>query len=311
MNTLKVLLASALMMLASLPGCGLVPQTIEEGGTVIYDHDDRIDYPQINDRHVMLAAQATVSVWNDWQVEMSDDSPLVNLRTRTYGTTYRLHPSERFYNQPIGAGCSGFLVGPDVVVTAGHCINKTNYKSKLIVFQYRTSRVPRPSNQPDQILKYQVYRVKEIIARRLESGYDYAVLRLDRVAHVIPMTIAKSDPSMGTELYVLGHPTGLPLKYTPGGEVLDTREGRPTFTANVDTYGGNSGSPVLNRHHEVVGILVRGATDFVLVDGYYRSNRLRTRGSTGEFITKVSVWSKYIPALKSIEDDDHGAGLVE
>ena len=38
------------------------------------------------------------------------------------------------------------------------------------------------------------------------------------------------------------------------------------FRANLDTYGGNSGSPVFNSDtHQIEGLLVRGETDFVML----------------------------------------------
>ncbi len=47
---------------------------------------------------------------------------------------------------------------------------------------------------------------------------------------------------------------------------------REFFVANLDTYGGNSGSPVVDaRTYVVEGILVRGEDDFVQNDGCYVS----------------------------------------
>ena len=46
------------------------------------------------------------------------------------------------------------------------------------------------------------------------------------------------------------------------------------FVCNLDTYGGNSGSPVFNSStHELEGILVRGETDFIVTEnGCRKSN---------------------------------------
>ncbi|MCP4151268.1 MAG: trypsin-like peptidase domain-containing protein, partial [bacterium] len=61
----------------------------------------------------------------------------------------------------------------------------------------------------------------------------------------------------GEPVYVIGHPVGLPLKYSPGAKVSDTRAAY--FSADLDIYSCNSGSPVFNStDHTVVGIVVRG-----------------------------------------------------
>jgi hypothetical protein len=70
--------------------------------------------------------------------------------------------------------------------------------------------------------------------------------------------VAKGQP-----LFVIGHPNGLPTKFADGAQVRGNAH-KDFFVANLDTYGGNSGSPVFNAVSlEVEGILVRGENDFV------------------------------------------------
>mgnify|MGYP000991441954 CR=1 FL=1 len=46
--------------------------------------------------------------------------------------------SERFYAQPTSANCSGFLVGKNKLVTAGHCVKtKKDCKENYWVFGYK------------------------------------------------------------------------------------------------------------------------------------------------------------------------------
>ncbi len=69
---------------------------------------------------------------------------------------------------------------------------------------------------------------------------------------------------MQLPVFVLGHPSGLPTKFADGANVRDNSLA-PSFLANLDTYGGNSGSPVFNAQtREVEGILARGEADFVI-----------------------------------------------
>ena len=66
--------------------------------------------------------------------------------------------------------------------------------------------------------------------------------------------------SQDQSLIVAGYPSGLPLKIDDGGRVRDPRSGTTDFfIANLDTFGGNSGSGVYDAAtKQLVGILVRG-----------------------------------------------------
>jgi hypothetical protein len=59
------------------------------------------------------------------------------LQTSNFGTDKNLCVGERFRDQPVGAFCSGFLVGPDIIATAGHCVNADNVTNVRFVFGFR------------------------------------------------------------------------------------------------------------------------------------------------------------------------------
>lgn len=59
--------------------------------------------------------------------------------------------------------------------------------------------------------------------------------------------------------------------------------------ANLDTYGGNSGSAVFNdRTGEVEGILVRGEVDYTYKGNCMVSNVCTDSGCRGEDVTYIS-----------------------
>lgn len=96
-------------------------------------------------------------------------------------------------------------------------------------------------------------------------------------------------------MFVIGHPCGLPQKYAPGAKVRDNTP-VPFFVANLDTYGGNSGSSVFNAGNGTVeGILVRGANDFISNGQCYVSLVCPTTGCRGEDVTRATVWSGKLP----------------
>ena len=89
-------------------------------------------------------------------------------------------------------------------------------------------------------------------------------------------------------MHVIGHPVGLPAKVA-GGAIVRDNTPNPFFVANLDTYGGNSGSPVFNsRTHRVEGILVRGERDFVARGNCTVSFVCPTTGCRGEDVTRIT-----------------------
>jgi len=285
----KSLILSMLCCLLVLSGCNLFkPNT--SGGMAIYGDDDRLDMYEVKNKDVLKNAEAVMSMWDKLDVIPNRDGTY-SLRTSTFGYSYSLHRDELFYSQQIGASCTGFLVAPDVVVTAGHCINSTNYKSRVFVFGYKMQS--KSYLETKKITSDKVYFVKKVLGWKLDksSGSDFAVIQLDRpVKGVTPLKVSKKRVKTSQYVYLMGHPCGLPLKFAPNGKVVSSWR-TAYFIATVDAFGGNSGSPVFNADHEVVGILVRGEPDFEI----YQGRRRVKKGSFGESITNASQWIEYIP----------------
>ena len=77
------------------------------------------------------------------------------------------------------------------------------------------------------------------------------------------------------------------------------RDASPTyfFRADLDTFGGNSGSAVFNAGTNLIeGILVRGDVDFITSPaGCMVASVVPQDGGAGESVTKISVVEKYLP----------------
>ena len=263
---------------------------------VIYGVDDRKDHYEINEAAVADNADATAALFDAADVVDQGDGTS-RLPAKTFKASQKLCDSERFKDQPCGAFCSGFLVAPDLVATAGHCVDP-DYLADVtrirLVFGYRMNG---PLSPTLSVSNADVYRGKEIVQHRLtDAGLDWAVVRLDRPATGRPVLRLRRAGKIGdgTGVYVLGHPCGLPLKYAPGAAVRRNDKGS-FFTANLDTYGGNSGSPVFNAAHEVEGILVRGGTDFVWKGQCRVSAVVPTTGGQGEDVTRIAEILPVVP----------------
>lgn len=206
---------------------------------------------------------------------------------------------EKFSNQVASARCSGFLVGPDLLATAGHCVTSdSDCKNYAWVFDYAITsanqyKVTTPTTS--------VYNCKKIIKTVQDSSTmnDFAIVQLDRiVTDRQPLNFEKKDkPIVGTELVVIGCPTGLPLKISDGAKVRALNGSY--FTANLDTYGGNSGSAVFNaKTGKVEGILVRGEADYIRdSSGCMVSNRCKDEGCRGEDVTYSNALADFVNVL--------------
>lgn len=264
-----------------------------DSATVVYGIDDRTDYYQIKNQSVLGNAKATGGLWFDKDLVKIKNTYHMK-KNISFGQARRLHLDERFYNQPVGPHCTVFLVNKKTVVTAGHCADDMReILTKKIVFGFVMNSYRGYSTS---FHESNVFGIKRVISQSLNpyTKSDYAVLELDRECnHIDPVKVSLNGAKHGDNVYLIGHPSGLPLKYTPNGEV--TYVGPVYFKATVDAFAGNSGSPVFNKNNEVVGILVRGATDFVIDGNRYRANRVIPRSWSGEDITNSKVWQKHIP----------------
>jgi V8-like Glu-specific endopeptidase len=263
-------------------------------GRLIYGVDDRKDYYELESDQKQ-ECDGVVSLFEKSDIQEDGDGKS-RIQTSVFAEAYGLCEQEIFRDQPVGAFCSGFLVAEDIVATAGHCVDKNNVTDVCFVFGYRMNK----SNQAQtSISSSDIYRGKEIIGRKLEAGNgsDWCLVRLDRpvVNHKIFNLRRSGKIENGEKVHVIGHPCGLPLKYA-GGAWVRSNEDDAYFVANLDTYGGNSGSCVIaDKTGQVEGILVRGDTDFVPADGCNVSNVCPTTGCRGEDITRTTEFADLVP----------------
>jgi hypothetical protein len=140
---------------------------------------------------------------------------------------------------------------------------------------------------PDRVPVEDVYYCNKIVARQYTATNDWAILEMDRGATPFhsPLPVRRSgavetDPEVAG-LIAVGHPAGIPAKISGGPEEIgatglsgsQVREVHPEYfgsniDANLDDFGGNSGSAVfsVDLHGSlrfVEGILVRGNADYV------------------------------------------------
>lgn len=138
---------------------------------------------------------------------------------------------------------SGFLVAPDLIVTAAHVA-----RGASTISAKSDSGIVRA----------------EVVAYNLSA--DTALLRTQAPITGYVFHIAKQEPSLGEDIGVLGYPLGVSsLRIDPGiisgGDTSVTYGGADGYTlndaivTNAATNPGNSGGPAINRQGQVVGLV--------------------------------------------------------
>jgi hypothetical protein len=271
-----------------------IAKAIKEQQRVIYGTDDRQDVFQITDSANFHDADSVVALFNKGDI-VDNGNGTSTLQTSNFGTTQNLCSGEPFRNQPAGAFCSGFLVAPDTIATAGHCVNSGNVTNVRFVFGFRMLNA---TSAQTVINNTEIYSGVSIIGRQeVSNGPDWALVRLDRAVPNHSVVQVRRDGKIANNqlVHIIGHPSGLPTKFAGGAAVRDNQP-NSFFVANLDSYGGNSGSPVFNSNtHVVEGILVRGETDFVSNGSCNVSLVCPTSGCRGE--TLPGRWSLRISYL--------------
>src|SRR4051812_15373178 len=111
---MKIVLALAAALVAAAPAAA------QFHSKVVYGTDGRIDLYQTQDANLLSLADSTVALFQSGSV--SAQGGTAKLATQSYSAQYGLCQEEPFFEQEVGAFCSGSLVAPDVIMTAGHCV---------------------------------------------------------------------------------------------------------------------------------------------------------------------------------------------
>lgn len=224
--------------------------------------------------HYALSRSVAVLVPNNFIEDSKTVTGTKDLATFPLTETQYLCPSERFASQPsFHVSCTGFLIAPDLLMTAGHCAvtfgethDEANPYCTDFSWYFDFEADSRGRVKTTGISAENIYQCEKIIQAAhtsipvsetvIDFKDDFAIIKLKKaVKNRTPLKLTTARPLPGDNVTILGHPLGAP-KTISTGQILSNEA---TYDrSNVHSFQGNSGSPMLNSKGEVFGILVRG-----------------------------------------------------
>ncbi|MBE8163251.1 MAG: trypsin-like peptidase domain-containing protein [Bdellovibrionaceae bacterium] len=274
---------------------------------VVYGKDNRKEFYEVKNKTIKDLSLSTVALFSTASLLSTNATEtLFDIDAETLEESYQLCSTEKYLAQPTGAFCTGFLIAPQLVMSAGHCItSQFDCEDTQFVFDYKLTKKGQTTIQ---ISSSSMYSCDKLISRE-ESITDYSIIKLDRpVTDRQPLKIRKiKEIQKDTSVFVIGHPSGLPLKITQKGAKVSQVE-NTYFLANLDTFQGNSGSPVFHsKTNEVEGILARGETDYTYNSKnscYVVNTCLKENNCSGEGVIKItSLYKQINKALNLVNKD--------
>lgn len=269
----------------------------------IYDFDGRELISNQSSPEIIELSHSVGLIFYDHDLTTNSDSSVIFVNKMTAPTPNgsNICPNQKFADhQNYRPACTGFLVGKDLLATAGHCFkDKYDCAHKLITFNLTSDK---EIDHGLQIENNNIYHCTKIISQAYHSTsdqLDYALIKLDHSPNRPALKIRTSSENIGLEeqVFMIGHPLGLPLVATKNGKV-DENSDPIFFKTTLNSFHGNSGSPVFNAQtHLVEGIMVRGETDMEY-DEIRKCNNYSIYSSSdhdkGEGVTRIKAILPFI-----------------
>jgi hypothetical protein len=160
--------------------------------------------------------------------------------------------------------CTVTLVGPDIIITAGHCVTSpVNVASASVTFDYQVNcDGTRPASYAPRFFK-----VKDLIKQRYADGtlYDYCLMHLKVPPGglgIPPIQMRHDLPALGEQVFGIHHPNAAVKKVSIPHPGFDTVIGSGPNAVNVPSdfhvSGGSSGSGLFDVAGRIVGVLSNG-----------------------------------------------------
>ncbi len=231
-----------------------------------------------------------------YRINVNKQNDQMTIETKSLKEGLKFCPEESFSDEPIVSSCTAFLVAPNLILTAGHCVkDKFDCKKQTWVIDYENAFDSTFQNGEISFPKEKTFQCAELISKIENTKVDYALIKIDRPISDRPILKIRSSGKTESDekLIIFGHPLGMPLIVADQIFIRDNSMDY-IFKTNADAFSGNSGSPLIGEKSGLVeGILIRGDEDFYLDKKFncHRSYQCHDKECRGETILR----SSYLP----------------
>lgn len=265
------------------------------GLDAIYGVDDREQITSNTAEKYKEAARSVALIVSDDLLKKGFSKTLISGQKAE--KNFNMCSGERFNDEMTLPGCSGFLVGEDLLVSAGHCFESAeDCENKKIIFDVDAKK---QTSSGYIVSTKNVFACKEIISSasgiNAVDGQDYALIRLKKAVKMRPFLKVRAAGKIEDEaaVFMIGHPLGMPLTLSKAAKIANNEQ-EVTFKVGIDAFEGNSGSPVINdKTMEVEGILINGQQDIVS-DSQNQCYRNAKHESGGEGVYRITGLSEFL-----------------
>ena len=166
------------------------------------------------------------------------------------------------------SGCSASLIGPDLIMTAAHCVGSDSViPSGSFTLDYQTDAAGnRPAGYNPKFHKLKLLTKIGWAASTTGGGVgpttslDYAIIQIETPPGglgVPPLPIRPDLPAIGDEVFLIHHPRGAAKKVSRGpadsGLTVQIVQGNKIFHGG-DLDNGSSGSPLFDLTGRIIGV---------------------------------------------------------
>ncbi len=259
-------------------------------------YDSRIEIRELSPRipwqWLILRRNKSVGmlVLKDKLIKLADSVYQLDISSKL-GERFNLCKKEAFRAQPIVGIGTTFIIGTEQLLTAQHVFQSpiTDY---AVVFGFELFN---KNGTVETIIHQRDIYYPQIISKSFD-GYDVVSYTVDRpIKRPVLQWETSSKLVKGTEVYMLGHPNGLPKKLAMNASIVNNAHPQYYYTT-LDGFQGNSGSPVFNFNtHKVIGILVSGELDYKYNGSCYASTLCKIPYCKGEKVIRIERIINAIP----------------
>jgi len=142
-------------------------------------------------------------------------------------------------------------------IGAGTVLRRRAGEKLLVITAYHVVKDLNPNDVDVAVKETKFYRDCKLL--RYDEEVDIAILEgiKPEEEHGPQAKLAKEDPNIGEELWVIGTPRAIERNVTRGvlGRIIKFK-GKTLYRTDADIFFGNSGGGVFNREGRLVGLAV-------------------------------------------------------